>query len=100
MQEKLTFERAKEKHLQRLEQYVPIVARVHGGTHPEFHKVHKLFDEINREIKEAGSNKTNLSEEFIELRKVTNNYTVPEDVCESYEAVYNMLNDMDKAYGM
>jgi len=32
------------------------------------------------------------------LRETTNNYTVPDDVCESYEAVYNMLSELDKAY--
>ncbi|MFA7115408.1 MAG: iron-sulfur cluster repair di-iron protein, ric, partial [Candidatus Omnitrophota bacterium] len=25
-------------------------------------------------------------------------YTVPGDVCESYEAVYNMLSEVDQAY--
>ena len=34
----------------------------------------------------------------IKLREITDNYTVPGDVCESYEAVYNMLAELDKAY--
>ena len=49
-----TFNEVKERNLKILEQYVPIVARVHGGTHPEFHDVHRLFDQINAKIKEAG----------------------------------------------
>lgn len=37
-----------------------------------------------------------LDEEFKNLREITNNYTVPEDVCESYEEVYNLLEKLDK----
>lgn len=98
MSKELTFNQTKKKHLKTLKQYVPVVARVHGGTHPEFHKVKKLFDAIELKIKEAGSNKPELNEEFTELRGITNDYTVPEDVCESFEAVYTMLAEMDKAY--
>ncbi len=95
---KLTFNDAKEKNFKTLELYVPIVARVHGDSHPEFHEVRKLFDIINEKTKEAGSEKPNLDEEFAKLREITDNYTVPDDVCESYEAVYNMLAEVDRAY--
>lgn len=94
------FNKAKELYLERLEQYVPIVERVHGGSHPEFRDVRRIFDEINRKIKKAGSEKPELDKEFKELRKVTDNYTVPDDVCESYEAVYKMLAELDEAYGI
>ncbi|HHX61870.1 MAG TPA: iron-sulfur cluster repair di-iron protein, ric [Epulopiscium sp.] len=103
MSNQLTFNQVVEKHSKTLDLYVPIVARVHGGTHPEFHKVHALFDVMNGKIKEAGSNKPELKKleldkEFAGLREITKDYTVPEDVCESYEAVYNMLAEIDKAY--
>lgn len=98
MASKQTFNEAKAKHFQTLKQYVPIVARVHGNNHPEFHEVHKVFDAINQIIKEAGSKRPELNEEFAKLREITNNYTVPGDVCESYEAVYNMLAELDRAY--
>ena len=98
MANKQNFNEAKAKHLQTLGQYVPIVARVHGKNHPEFHDVHKLFDTLAKKIKEAGSEAPDLNEEFTKLRKVTNNYTIPGDVCESYEAVYNMLAKLDQAY--
>lgn len=93
-----TFNETKKDLFPKLEQYVPIVARVHGGTHPEFHEVRELFDAINDKIKKAGSEKPELSGEFTKLREITDNYTVPGDVCESYEAVYNMLAEVDKAY--
>ncbi|MFY9612278.1 MAG: iron-sulfur cluster repair di-iron protein, ric [Tissierellaceae bacterium] len=96
MSKELTFEQAKEKNFERLEQFVPIVARVHGGSHPEFHEVKRIFEAILAKTKEA--DKPNLEGEFKELREVTDNYTVPGDVCESYEAVYKMLEEVDKAY--
>ena len=92
------FNEAIQRNLERLEQFVPVVARVHGGTHPEFHNVRKLFDDINEKIKEAGSEKPELDNELQQLREVTNNYTIPSDVCESYEAVYNMLAELDESY--
>ncbi len=98
MSNKLSFNQVIQEHSKKLALYVPIVSRVHGGTHPEFLKVHKLYDAINDKIKEAGSNKPDLNEEFTALRTITNDYTIPGDVCESYEAVYNMLGEIDKAY--
>lgn len=95
---KSTFNKVKESKFKTLEQYVPIVARVHGANHPEFHEVHKVFDTIVKKTKEAGSNKPELKEEFTKLREITDNYTIPDDVCESYEAVYNMLEEVDKSY--
>ena len=93
-----TFTEAKEKHFDRLQQFTPIVNRVHGDNHPEFHEVKELWDSIYEKTEKAGSDTPELEPEFRQLREVTNNYTVPNDVCESYEAVYNMLAELDKAY--
>ena len=49
-------------------------------------------------IEDAGENRPELHEEFVMLREITGDYTVPSDVCESYEAVYSMLFELDKAY--
>lgn len=98
MTDKQIFNEVKTKHFQTLKQYVPLVAKVHGKNHPEFHDVHKLFDAIAKKIKEAGSESPKLKGEFEKLREITNNYSVPDDVCESYEAVYNMLEELDHAY--
>lgn len=87
-----------EKNMKKLELYVPVVERVHGGTHPEFYEVRKEFDSINGKIKENLVDGENLIEEFKKLREVTNNYSIPSDTCESYEAVYVMLSELDKAY--
>ena len=98
MSKQLTFSQIKESHFKTLDQYIPIVARVHGGNHPEFHEVRRLYDIIVKKTKKAGTEKPELNEEFAKLREITDTYTVPGDVCESYEAVYNMLAEVDKAY--
>lgn len=90
--------KANERNFKTLEQYVPIVDRVHGASHPEFHDVRRLFDDINNKAKKAGADNLELDIEFKQLREITANYTVPSDVCESYEAVYNMLAELDKEY--
>lgn len=93
-----TFDKVTAEHLETLQRYVPVVARVHGNSHPEFHEVHKLFTAIGEKISGAAAARPELREEFSRLREVTTNYTVPSDVCESYEAVYSMLAELDKAY--
>jgi len=98
MANKQIFNQAKVKHFPTLKQYVPIVARVHGKNHPEFHEVQKLFDALIKKVKESGAKVPDLHEEFARLREITSNYTVPGDVCESYAAVYHMLAELDKAY--
>ena len=98
MSRELNFNQVKETHLKTLAQYVPVVAKVHGGNHPEFYQVRKVYDELAKKAKDAGVEKPGLKEEFVKLREITDNYTVPGDVCESYEAVYNMLAELDKAY--
>ena len=92
------FNEAATRLLPTLKQYVPIVDRVHGEHHPEFHDVRGLFDIIIEKNNKASSDKPELTHEFSQLRDITNKYTVPGDVCESYAAVYNMLAELEKAY--
>lgn len=98
MAKELTFDQAKQKYSKKLELFVPTVAKVHGAHHPEFHDVHKIYDEIVKKTEEAGLEKPELNEEFAKLREITDNYTVPGDVCETYEAVYNILAEIEEAY--
>jgi len=98
MKTQSAFETGLKKQFTTLDQYVPVVDRVHGSSHPEFHTVRALYDEIRQKIKGAGSGRPELLEEFAKLREITGNYTVPGDVCESYEAVYELLAEIDAAY--
>ncbi len=92
------FREAKKKVLRRLQQFVPVVEKVHGGNHPEFHQVRAIFDRISEKITAAAASRPELEEEFAKLREITAHYTIPEDVCETYEAVYQMLAELDQAY--
>lgn len=85
-----TFSEVKQAYWDKLVMYVPIVDRVHGNSHPEFHEVKRVFDDL--------VDQGNYAQGFSELRQVTNNYTVPSDTCETYEAVYHMLKELDEAY--
>lgn len=98
MAKQSTFNEVKETLFPTLEQYVPIVARVHGKNHPELHEVHQIFNVIIEKTNAIDTEKPDLNEAFIKLREVSNNYTVPDDVCESYETVYKMLAEVDEAY--
>lgn len=98
MSNRLMFKEVSKKYLPILDQYVPLVARVHGGSHPEFHDIKKIYDLIKDKIKKDGPEIVDLKEEFAKLREISNNYTTPSDVCESYEAVYQMLAFLDEKY--
>ena len=88
------FQKELNKNIELLRQYVPVVKKVHGPSHPEFYKVSDLFEVFDKKI----SSNEDVSDEFIQFREVTNNYQVPSDTCETYEAVYQMLESLDKAY--
>lgn len=60
MSRELNFNQVKETHLKTLAQYVPVVAKVHGGNHPEFYQVRKVYDELAKESKRCGSRKAGL----------------------------------------
>lgn len=86
-----------DKSLKTLKEYIPIVARVHGQHHPEFYEVKEIFDKISTKIN-LDNISLNLHDEFEKLRTLTNNYLVPNDVCETYEIVYVILSELDQAY--
>lgn len=93
-----TFDKVIQDSLPLLIQYVPVVERVHGEHHPEFHDVRRLFDNIHQKTKAAHPAKPDLDEEFVQLRVVTDNFAVPHDVCETFEAVYEMLKQLNSSY--
>ncbi len=91
-----TFNNVVEKHFPTLEQYTPIVARVHGENHPELTVVRDIFADMNVKIKSEED--ADLTSEFKSLREVTSNYEVPADGCEAYTETYELLEEADKAY--
>lgn len=87
-----------ENNFSTLDLYTTAITRAHGKHHPEAFEVRELFETMNKKVKEAGSGKPNLAEEFTKLRNITDNYTIPENVCETFAGVYNMLSEADQAY--
>lgn len=85
-------------YFSKLDLFTTAITRAHGKSHPEAFDVREIFEVINSKVEATESSKPNLNEEFSKLREITNNYTIPEDVCETYEGVYNMLSELDESY--
>lgn len=79
-----------EEILTTLNKILPEVERVHGDHHPELHQVVALY----AQLKEVPAKKI-----FQQLRQVTGDYTVPEDACPTYAKTYQLLAELDKAFG-
>ncbi|MCR6546361.1 iron-sulfur cluster repair di-iron protein, ric [Dehalobacterium formicoaceticum] len=94
----LTFSKVIKEHFPTLATYTPVLAKVHGNNHPELAQVRDIFAKMNTKVQKSGSDQVDLSAEFNELRKITSNYAVPSDGCETYVATYQMLESADKAY--
>ncbi len=75
--------------LRELDKLLPVVERVHGGSHPELHQAAALY----RALKEAPS-----AALFQELRQVTADYAVPEDACQAYAKTYGLLARLDEDF--
>jgi Regulator of cell morphogenesis and NO signaling len=83
-----------EEYFPNLETYTLAITRAHGKNHPETFKVHELFNKI-----EAKSQaKEDVSSEYQEIRKLTDNYKIPTDACPTMEKTYNFLSELDQAY--
>lgn len=93
-----SFNEVVENYFSTLDLYTTAITRAHGKSHPEAFEVRNLFEAINAKVTEAGANRPNLDSEFTQLRRVTDNYTIPNDVCETYAGVYRMLAEADKSY--
>lgn len=98
MSDKTKFLIAVEQHIPTLNLYVPVVDRVHGEQHPEFHEVRSVYNAINAKIEASKPAQPDLVLEFAQLREISANFVIPDDVCESYEAVYDMLKELHDAY--
>lgn len=98
MANEIVFNDAVRKYAPLLKQYVSVVAKVHGKSHPEFYEVASIYEDLQKKMKDPLSEKSALTEIFTKLRNITSNYTIPEGVCETYSAVYTMLAELDASY--
>lgn len=79
-----------DRHLEKAAEFAPLIESVHGEHHPELTRVR----EITEQLMGAPADPKPL---FAELRAVTDNYAIPDDVCETFEAVYRSLSRADAA---
>ncbi|MGO1940989.1 MAG: hypothetical protein ACTH05_02335 [Yaniella sp.] len=81
------------RSIEKAAQLAPIVERVHGAHHPELSRVRQITDEL-----QDSANAPHVSGLFHELRTVTDNYAIPKDVCEAFEATYHALERADRQH--
>lgn len=93
-----TFNEVTKQYFEKLDMFTLAITRAHGKNHPEAFEVRELFSAMNEKTQEASPVKPDLEAEFTKLRVITDNYTIPGDVCETYAGVYNMLSETDQAY--
>lgn len=93
-----TFNDYIQTHAEKLNLFTTAITRAHGKNHPEAFDVRELYAQMEAKTQAAGAAKPSLDAEFAQLREVTNHYTIPGDVCETYAAVYNMLAEADAVY--
>ncbi|MDO5676437.1 MAG: hypothetical protein Q4G35_02890 [Propionibacteriaceae bacterium] len=78
-----------EQALAKASELAPIIERVHGEHHPELTRVRELTELI------ANADGADVAPYFAELRTVTSNYAIPDDVCETFEATYAALEQAE-----
>lgn len=83
-----------DQNLARAAGFAPLIERVHGANHPELTRVR----EITLGLQQPG-NDTRTAELFKELRALTQNYALPDDACEAFEATYQALERADRHHG-
>lgn len=89
MQESIEFLK---NHHDQLDTFTKAVAKVHGNHHPEVIEVRKIYQQIDQKLNDGIND---LDAEFDSLRKVTSNYEIPDDACEAFSTVYQVLHQAD-----
>lgn len=76
-----------------LDLYTKAITKAHGQHHPEVFKVRAIYKEIQNKI---NHHQYDLTNEFSQLRIITNDYFIPNDVCGTFKATYEMLKAFDE----
>lgn len=75
-----------------LDLYTKAITKAHGAHHPEVFGVRKVYEELQRKFR-AG--RTDLAEEFAQLRTLTHDYAIPDDACGALALTYQLLQQLD-----
>ncbi len=94
----VTFAGVLKEEVPLIEEYMPVLVKVHGENHPELAQVQEVFLKLNKKVQAEDIDQLDIAPEFMEIRQITNNYTIPKDACETYIATYEMLQAVEIAY--
>ncbi|MBD3949042.1 iron-sulfur cluster repair di-iron protein, ric [Tuanshanicoccus lijuaniae] len=76
-----------------LDLYTQAITKAHGDKHPEVFEVRKIYKIIQDKIQEED---IDVSNEWVELRAITQDYAIPDDVCPTFTKTYQLLKQMDE----
>lgn len=74
----------------KLNYFTQQIVKVHGAHHPELAEVRELFVAMTDKLE--ADLQADLTPEFEQLQAVTDNYAIPADACEAYQATYELLH--------
>lgn len=75
-----------------LDLYTKAITKAHGAHHPEVFGVREAYQELQRKFR-AG--RTDLEQEFVQLRNLTHGYAIPDDACGAMALTYQLLHQLD-----
>jgi iron-sulfur cluster repair protein YtfE (RIC family) len=75
------------KEFEELKFFAKKVAEVHWLEHGEFIEINAVVEEINEDKLD--------DTDFVKLRELSNNYTIPEGACNAQTTLLNLLKKLD-----
>ncbi len=78
-----------------LDLFTKAITKAHGTKHPEVFDVRRVYQKMQQKMQRDD---WQLDDEWDELRKITKNYAIPADVCQTFAKTYQMLAEFDKLY--
>lgn len=83
------------EHKEDLDLFTSALTKAHVDAHPEVKVVRELYVKIQYKI---DVDIKDLDHEFETLKRITNNYEIPNDVCGTYEKTYQLLKEANRLY--
>lgn len=83
-------------HEEKLDVYTGAIAKVHCFLHPEVLEVRSLYEALMLGVKQNDT--VAVEQSFARLSALTNAYAIPDDVCETFTAVYQDLAEADRKF--
>ncbi|MDE8210177.1 iron-sulfur cluster repair di-iron protein, ric [Erysipelothrix rhusiopathiae] len=82
-------------HKEDIDLFTSALTKAHADAHPEVKAVRELYVKIQYKI---DVDIKDIDHEFETLKRITNNYEIPDDVCGTYEKTYQLLKEANRLY--